>query len=152
MERASSGWCSQCWRSPSRPQAKEGKAKAKDQHVQLLAINDLHGHLQPNTPGTVQTGCCNPTLTNGVQTGWTQKSVPAGGLAYLATHIKTLRAENPKATFSVGAGDMIGASPLISALFHDEPTIEALNSIGFDDVGVGNHEFDEGINELRRIQ
>jgi 5'-nucleotidase len=47
---------------------------------------------------------------------------------------------------------MIGASPLISALFHDEPTIEALNAIGFDDVGVGNHEFDEGINELQRMQ
>ena len=47
---------------------------------------------------------------------------------------------------------MIGASPLASALFHDEPTIEALNTIGFDDVGVGNHEFDEGIDELQRIQ
>jgi 5'-nucleotidase len=130
------------------------QAKAKDQHVQLLAINDLHGHLQPNTPGTVQTGCCNPvfnTATPPVQTGWTQKTVPAGGISYLATHIKNLRAQN-KNTFTVGAGDMIGASPLISALFHDEPTIEALNSIGFDDVGVGNHEFDEGINELQRMQ
>jgi 5'-nucleotidase len=132
-------------------QAKPDKAKAKEQHVQLLAINDLHGHLQPNTPGTIQTGCCNPVLTNGVQTGWTQKSVAAGGISYLATHIKNLRAQN-KNTFTVGAGDMIGASPLISALFHDEPTIEALNSIGFDDVGVGNHEFDEGINELQRMQ
>ena len=47
---------------------------------------------------------------------------------------------------------MIGASPLVSALFHDEPTIEALNSIGFDDIGVGNHEFDEGIAELQRMQ
>ena len=55
--------------------------------VQLLAINDLHGHLQPNTPGTVQVGCCNPVLnTSGVQTGWTQKVVPTGGIAYLATH------------------------------------------------------------------
>jgi 5'-nucleotidase len=128
------------------------KEKAKVQHVQLLAINDLHGHLAPNTPGTVQTGCCNPVLTNGVQTGWAPKTVPAGGIEYLATHIKALRAENPKATLTVGAGDMIGASPLVSALFHDEPTVEALNSIGFDDVGVGNHEFDEGIDELQRMQ
>jgi 5'-nucleotidase len=130
------------------------QAKAKDQHVQLLAINDLHGHLQPNTPGTVQTGCCNPvfnTATPPVQTGWAPKTQVAGGISYLATHIKQLRAQN-KNTFTVGAGDMIGASPLISALFHDEPTIEALNSIGFDDVGVGNHEFDEGIDELERIQ
>src|SRR3954454_18852977 len=121
-------------------------------HVQLLAINDLHGHLAPNTPGSIQVGCCNPVNnSSGVQTGWTQKTVPAGGLAYLATHIKRLRAQNPK-TFTVGAGDMIGASPLVSALFHDEPTIEGLNSIGFDDVGVGNHEFDEGIDELQRMQ
>jgi 5'-nucleotidase len=127
------------------------KEKAKNEHVQLLAINDLHGHLQPNTPGSIQVGCCNPVNTNGVQTGWTAKTVPAGGISYLATHIKQLRAQNPN-TFTVGAGDMIGASPLISALFHDEPTIEALNSIGFDDIGVGNHEFDEGIDELQRMQ
>jgi 5'-nucleotidase len=127
------------------------KEKAKNEHVQLLAINDLHGHLQPNTPGTIQVGCCNPVLTDGVQTGWGAKTVPAGGVSFLATHIKQLRAQN-KNTFTVGAGDMIGASPLISALFHDEPTIEALNSIGFDDIGVGNHEFDEGIAELQRMQ
>ena len=86
-----------------------------------------------------------------MQTGWTQKTVPAGGIAYLATHIKALRATNPN-TITVGAGDMIGASPLVSALFHDEPTIEALNSIGLDVTGVGNHEFDEGIDELHRMQ
>jgi 5'-nucleotidase len=119
--------------------------------VQLLAINDLHGHLQPTTPGTIQVGCCNPVLTNGVQTGWAPKTVPTGGIAYLATHIKTLRTENTN-TLTVGAGDMIGASPLVSALFHDEPTIESLNSIGMDVSGVGNHEFDEGVQELLRMQ
>ena len=110
----------------------------RDQHVQLLAINDLHGHLQPNTPGSIQIGCCNPVNTGGVQTGWTQKTVPAGGIAYLATWIKKLRMENPN-TVTVAAGDLIGASPLVSALFHDEPTIEAVNSIGMDVAGVGNH-------------
>ena len=119
--------------------------------VQLLAINDLHGHLQPNTPGTIQVGCCNPVLTNGVQTGWAPQTVPAGGIAYLATWIKDLRTENTN-TLTVGAGDMIGASPLVSALFHDEPTIESLNSIGMDVSGVGNHEFDEGVPELLRMQ
>jgi 5'-nucleotidase len=123
----------------------------KDVSVQLLAINDLHGHLAPNTPGTVQVGCCNPVLTGGVQTGWTQKTVPAGGIAYLATHIDSLRAANPN-TLTVGAGDLIGASPLVSALFHDEPTIEALNSVGMDVSGVGNHEFDEGVDELFRMR
>src|SRR4051812_39914980 len=123
----------------------------RDTHVQLLAINDLHGHLAPNTPGTIQTGCCKPVITNGVQTGWTQLTVPAGGISYLATHIKRLRATNPN-TITVGAGDLIGASPLVSALFHDEPTIEAMNSIGLDVTGVGNHEFDEGVGELLRMQ
>src|SRR5215467_11018096 len=86
-----------------------------DTHVHLLAINDLHGHLAPNTPGTIQTGCCRPFLTNGVQTGWTQNTVPAGGIDYLATHIKALRARDPRHTITVGAGDLIGASPLVSA-------------------------------------
>jgi 5'-nucleotidase len=121
-------------------------------HVQLLAINDLHGHLAPDTPGTIQVGCCVPARNSaGVQTGWTQNTVPAGGIPYLATHIKALRATNPN-TITVGAGDLIGASPLVSALFHDEPTIEALNSIGMDVSGVGNHEFDEGLAELRRMR
>src|SRR5215216_2294269 len=123
-------------------------AKQSDTHVQLLAINDLHGHLAPNTPGTIQVGCCNPVVNSaGLQTGWTQKVVPAGGIAYLATHMKALRATNPN-TITVGAGDMIGASPLVSALFHDEPTIEALNSMGLQTTAVGNHEFDEGVGEL----
>ena len=120
--------------------------------VQLLAINDLHGHLQPTTPGSIQVGCCNAVRNSaGVQTGWAPKTVPAGGIAYLATWIKSLRTQNSN-TFTVGAGDMIGASPLVSALFHDEPTIESLNSIGMDVSGVGNHEFDEGVTELLRMQ
>src|SRR5262245_5892220 len=126
-------------------------AKQADTQVQLLAINDLHGHLAPSTPGSIQVGCCNPVFKDGVQTGWTQKSVPAGGIAYLATHINILRAGHPN-TITVAAGDLIGASPLVSALFHDEPTIEALNSIGMDVTGVGNHEFDEGVDELERMR
>ena len=70
--------------------------------------------------------------------------VPAGGIEYLATHLKALR-QRSRNTITVGAGDLIGASPLVSALFHDEPAIEALNSMGLDMTGVGNHEFDEGI-------
>ncbi len=133
------------------PAVGSAKPRDKDTHVQLLAINDLHGHLQPNTPGTIQVGCCNPVITGGVQTGWTQKTVPAGGIAYLATHMKALRATSSN-TIEVGAGDLIGASPLVSALFHDEPTIEAMNALRLDVSGVGNHEFDEGVDELRRMQ
>jgi 5'-nucleotidase len=134
------------------PGVAAAKPKDKDTHVKLLAINDLHGHLQPNTPGSIQVGCCNPVRNaSGVQTGWTQQTVPAGGIAYLAAHMKALKATNPN-TIEVGAGDLIGASPLVSALFHDEPTIEAVNSMGLDVTGVGNHEFDEGIDELHRMQ
>jgi 5'-nucleotidase len=135
------------------PQAfAKGKPNEKFTSVQLLAINDLHGHLQPNTPGTIQVGCCNAVRNSaGDQTGWAPKTVPAGGIAYLATWIKQLRTQNTN-TLTVGAGDMIGASPLVSALFHDEPTIESLNSLGMDVTGVGNHEFDEGVTELLRMQ
>jgi 5'-nucleotidase len=108
--------------------------------VQLLAFNDFHGNLLPPPGGVIRTS--NNPVT----------SVPAGGVEYFATHMKTLEAENPKNTLIVSGGDMIGASPLLSGLFHDEPTIEAMNLIGVDYNGVGNHEFDEGKAELLRMQ
>jgi len=132
--------------------AATGPQKDNDTYVQLLAINDFHGHLAANTPGSIQVGCCNPVRNAaGVQTGWTQKTVPAGGIEFLGTHMKMLRERNSN-TITVGAGDLIGASPLVSALFHDEPAIEAMNALGLDVTGVGNHEFDEGVNELLRMQ
>lgn len=102
--------------------------------VQILALNDFHGNLLPPSGSSGRIGTIN-----------------AGGVEYLATHINALRATNPN-TVVVSAGDMIGASPLLSALFHDEPTIEAFNEIGLDYNAVGNHEFDEGIDELIRMQ
>ena len=132
------------------PAAADNDRKAKPPKlttVKLLAFNDFHGHLEANTPGTIQTGCCN-TLPNGTKVAIT---VPAGGAEYFATHMKALGSES-RDTYVVGAGDMIGGTPLLSGLFHDEPTIEFLNSIGTDTVGVGNHEFDEGLAELLRMQ
>jgi 5'-nucleotidase len=102
--------------------------------VQLLAINDLHGNLEPPTGAN---GLIGPT--------------PAGGAEYLATHLKNDIARNPNSII-VAAGDMIGASPLVSALFHDEPTIESLNAMNLAITSVGNHEFDHGPDELRRMQ
>jgi 5'-nucleotidase len=102
--------------------------------VQILAVNDFHGNLVSPAGSSGRIGTVN-----------------AGGVEYLATHIDNLRAQNPN-TVVVSAGDMIGASPLISALFHDEPSIEAFNLIGLDFNAVGNHEFDEGIYELIRMQ
>jgi len=111
-------------------------------NVQILALNDFHGNLLPPSSSS---GCV-PAVS-----GCPAPNVPAGGVEYLATHISNLRALNPN-TVVVSAGDMVGASPLISALFHDEPTIEAFNLIGLDFNAVGNHEFDEGWLELKRLQ
>jgi len=108
--------------------------------VQLLALNDFHGNLEP--PG----GSSGRIVAEpGAQ------PVDAGGAAYLASHVRALEAENPN-TAVVSAGDLIGGSPLLSALFHDEPTIESMNRLGLDLNAVGNHEFDEGAAELRRMQ
>jgi len=102
--------------------------------VQLLAVNDFHGNLEPPSGSSGRIGTTN-----------------AGGIEYLATHVAALEATNPS-SLVVSAGDLIGASPLLSALFHDEPTIEAMNVLGLDVNAVGNHEFDEGVAELIRMQ
>ncbi len=114
-----------------------GAAPPTTTTVQLLAINDFHGNLLPPAGSAGRLG---PAGTP-----------EYGGAGYLATHIKNLQATNPKNTFVVSAGDLIGASPLLSALYHDEPTVEAMNSIGLDLNAVGNHEFDEGATELQRM-
>ena len=123
--------------------------------LQLLALNDFHGPLEPATGSSSRlTGYPNsrenvaPSASNpaGNSTGF-------GGVEYLASQIRQLEAsaKDPN-TLTVAAGDLIGASPLLSAAFHDEPTIDALNRIGLDYASVGNHEFDEGPAELLRIQ
>ena len=101
--------------------------------VQILAINDFHGNLEP------------PQLTVPAASG----AVPAGGAAYLASALKARRTAN---SVTVAAGDLIGASPIASALFLDEPTIMALSEAGLELAAVGNHEFDKGAGELKRIQ
>jgi len=112
--------------------------KEKTIDVQLLAINDFHGNLQPPSGSS---GRINTPVG----------PVDAGGVEYLSTHLKQLEQTN-KYSVVVAAGDLIGASPLLSALFHDEPTIEAMNVAGLDIASVGNHEFDEGSAELLRMQ
>ncbi|MFE3515334.1 bifunctional metallophosphatase/5'-nucleotidase [Streptomyces sp. NPDC059166] len=111
--------------------------------VQLLSFNDLHGNLEPPAGSA---GSVSETQADG-----TVKSVPAGGVEYLATSLRTARKGHPYSVTAAG-GDMVGASPLLSGLFHDEPTIEALNGLDLDVTTVGNHEFDEGATELARLQ
>jgi 5'-nucleotidase len=123
-------------------------------HVQILAINDFHGNLEPpaGSNGVVVASPSDPiaalpgarVLDAGVAL------VPAGGAAYLAAHIARLRAENPD-TIVVSAGDLTGASPLLSNLFADEPSIVVMNSLGLDYEAVGNHDFDRALAELTRL-
>ncbi|MEV6592798.1 bifunctional metallophosphatase/5'-nucleotidase [Streptomyces acidicola] len=124
--------------------SEHGDAKSgRYQDVQLLSFNDLHGNLEA------------PAGSSGrvteKQADGTTKTIDAGGVEYLATHLRKAR-EGQKYSVTAAAGDMVGASPLLSGLFHDEPTIEALNKLDLDVTGVGNHEFDEGAKELARLQ
>jgi 5'-nucleotidase len=100
--------------------------------VQLLTFNDFHGNLEPVNVGL-----------EGCET--------AGGAAYLGAYLDLYEQQNPDGTIRVHAGDSVGGSPLISSYFHDEPTIEAMNLMGLDVGTLGNHEFDEGEQELLRL-
>ena len=107
--------------------------------IKIVAFNDFHGQLE--SPGTFRQTPTSAASTN----------IPVGGVDWMAGYIENLKSQNPS-TVVVSAGDIIGATPLVSALFHDEPTIEAMNRLGLDFNAVGNHEFDEGKTELKRMQ
>jgi 5'-nucleotidase len=110
--------------------------------LRILAINDFHGYLRPPPGG----------ITIADPEDRTKKiTVPAGGAEHMATLVGQLR-EGHRNSIFVAAGDLIGASPFLSAMFHDEPTIEALSMMGLEISSVGNHEFDEGKDELLRMQ
>jgi 2',3'-cyclic-nucleotide 2'-phosphodiesterase/3'-nucleotidase/5'-nucleotidase len=101
--------------------------------VQLLGLNDLHGQLDTDTKLKLN-----------------EQDVLAGSMEYTAAAIKQREEENPLSLL-VHSGDMIGGSPLISASFQDEPTVEVMEAMGFDVGTLGNHEFDEGMAELHRM-
>jgi 5'-nucleotidase len=110
--------------------------------VTIIAINDFHGHLKPPPGGIVIVDPTDPTK---------KIRISAGGAEHMSTLVKQLRASNRNTVF-VAAGDLIGASPLLSAMFFDEPTIESLSTMGLEISAVGNHEFDKGAGELLRMQ
>ncbi len=99
-------------------------------HVQLLGINDFHGQLDYTTKVSNR---------------------EVGGIEYLAAYLKQREATNPANTLMVQAGDLVGASRPVSALLQDEPTIRFMNEIGMDVGTIGNHEFDEGVAEMKRL-
>lgn len=107
--------------------------------VKVLGFNDYHGNLE--SPGTFGESTAVPAASR----------PPVGGADAMAAHVAKLKTQNPN-NVVVGAGDSIGASPLISSLFFDEPSVETLNRIGLEFNAVGNHEFDKGSAELLRLQ
>ncbi|MEU1004291.1 bifunctional metallophosphatase/5'-nucleotidase [Streptomyces tibetensis] len=120
-----------------------GHGHGRYQDIQLLSFNDLHGNLEPPAGSSGRVTEAQPDGTT--------KTIDAGGVEYLATHLRQAR-KGEKYSITAAGGDMVGASPLLSGLFHDEPTIEALNKLDLDVTSVGNHEFDEGAKELGRLQ
>ena len=121
----------------ARPRPRQAQA-ARRSSLRILAINDFHGNLRP-PPGGIRIADPDDKTKKIV--------VPAGGAEHMATLVRQLR-EGTKNTIFVAAGDLIGASPFLSAMFHDEPTIESLSMMGLEVASVGNHEFDEGKDEL----
>ena len=107
--------------------------------VRIVAFNDFHGTLQ--SPGRLGTSARVPA----------DRRAAVGGADALAAWVARLTADSPNHVV-VGGGDFVGASPLVSALFFDEPAVEVLNRVGVDFTSVGNHEFDKGADELRRLQ
>ncbi|MFC6590586.1 hypothetical protein ACFP81_00020 [Deinococcus lacus] len=113
------------------------------QKLTIVGVNDLHGNLQPSSfRGKQVPDPKDPSKT---------VSALAGGIEAIGGQLAAIRAENPNTAF-VGVGDLTGASPLISALLRDEPTIVAMNKLGMSVSALGNHEFDYGVSELMRLQ
>jgi 5'-nucleotidase len=123
--------------------------------VQILAFNDFHGNLLPPSPtnGAVLAKKGDPRVANAspVDNGDGTVTVQAGGAAFFATHLATLRQQNPN-TLVVSSGDLTGAAPLLSNVYTDEPTVDVMNAIGLDLEGVGNHDFDHGAPGVLRFQ
>jgi len=113
-----------------------GAARADELKLKIIAFNDFHGNLQ--SPGKFKANAQSP-------------GVEAGGVDFLAGYVRHLKRENPN-NVVVAAGDLVGASPLVSSLFHDQDTIEAMDRLGLEFSAVGNHEFDRGKKELLRKQ
>lgn len=111
-----------------------GHGHGREVDLQLLALNDFHGNIEAGDGLTYEVD---------------GEEIPAGGAEYLATHLEQAR-EGERFSTTVAAGDLIGASPFLSAAFGDEPTIESLNAMGVEVSSVGNHEFDKGIDDLQR--
>ena len=113
--------------------------------VVVLGLNDFHGNLVPTGFSGIKIPA--PTATNPAAT----VNLAAGGAEIIGGYVASTRAANPN-TILVGGGDLIGASPVISSLLRDEPSVIALSKMGMVVSSLGNHEFDQGLKELMRMQ
>jgi 5'-nucleotidase len=117
-----------------------GVVSAEPVSLRIIGLNDFHGNLEPlRRPMRV--------AVNAEEV----QEVPVAGAAYLASAVAKYRAQDEN-NMVVSAGDLIGASPLVSSIFLDEPSIGVMNRIGISFNAVGNHEFDRGWQELLRLQ
>ena len=133
-----------CATAPA-PSAADAATKAPAKvpiQLRLIGFNDLHGNLE---------------ATAGLTLPWPDPAnreralrLNAGGAAHVAGLVNALRAGAPN-SLVLHAGDLIGAAPLVSALFLHESTIDSANRIGIDVAIAGNHEFDAGRSELLRV-
>lgn len=117
-----------------------GSVYADQEAIQILGVNDFHGALDTTGSAYMPDG----------------KVANAGTAAQLDAYMddaeKSFTNDNPDSTsLRVQAGDMVGASPANSGLLQDEPTVQVFNAMGFDYGTIGNHEFDEGLDEYNRI-
>jgi 5'-nucleotidase len=108
-------------------------------NIQLVALNDFHGNLEASK------------YTWDSAAGGGERVIQAGGIDTLGAALQAWRKQDPELLL-VGAGDLVGASPAISSMWADEPTIGAMNLLGLRATSVGNHEFDQGRLELLRQQ
>jgi 5'-nucleotidase len=141
---------------PTLADAAPKKGPAETATVQLLAMNDFHGRFTPQ-PNPGDGGYITDPGSGGVYGDSDDTTVAVGGAPHIAATLDRLESsffgtvDGPKASYFVGAGDLVSATPFESAAYKDEPTIEVLNAMGLDVSSVGNHEFDRGTEELRRV-
>ena len=131
-----------CAQAPTTVTSTKAQEKSATVEVKIIAFNDFHGNLK--TP-SLRVAVPDATQSTGMRFD------PAGGIEQFSAVVQSLKAKN-KNFAVVSAGDMVGATPLLSAFFKDEPTIEAMNLVGVDFHAVGNHEFDYGIKHLKRLR
>jgi len=129
-----------CAATQPAPLPRTAAATAEMVSVGIIAVNDFHGALSPPNAAVLA-----PDGKGG------SIPVPSGGAAWLASAVDSIKAKHPFHAV-VGAGDLTSASQLASSLFLDEPAVGVMNRIGLDFNAVGNHEFDRGVAELKRLQ